>query len=116
MTYTLRRVETYTSSGGTEKAVGIPVARSVGGAIMPGADTSFEESSLAVPAVAQATMRSCSYIKVEYVLTVEVVIPWSFNLKLRFPIVIANSDPASVAGPAVSFNSQPQDKVHDMIH
>ena len=104
----LHRIDTFISSGGKHNVLTTKVARTPGGPVMQGLILS-QDMNLNIPTEAQTTMHNCSCIKVENVLIVEVVIPWSFNKKIKIPVLIANGDPASVAGPAVPFNLQPQE-------
>lgn len=62
------------------------VARTVSSAIEPRQITSYEEKNLVIPTEAFATIRNCSCIRVEYVLHIQIIIPWSFNIHLDRPI------------------------------
>ncbi len=108
----LRRVDTFIALGGKRRTIPNLIAETTSSPITPGVITSYEDKNLRVPTEVQMTMRDCSCIRVEYVLTVEVKIPWSFNMKLQIPIVIAKyGSSTSVPEPVVPFGLQPPQAV-----
>ncbi len=104
----LQRKDTFTASQGKQRVVTNPAARTTSSPIMPGVSTSYNDENLYIPTEAPTTMRNCSCIRVEYELAIKVLIPWSFNMVLKIPMLIANSESTAVLGPAVLVNSQPQ--------
>lgn len=105
----LQRVDAFTESRGTCMVKSNLIAETLSSPIMPGTNASYEDRNLRVPSGAYKTMRSCSCISVKYVVIVIIRIPWSFNKILKLPVVIANGDSTSLAGPAVSpFSTQHQ--------
>ncbi len=101
----LWRKVTYTSSLGKTKEVLSPIVTLISSPILPRLSKS-RDRHIKIPADVHVTIKNCSIISVEYVLAIRVIIPWSSNLELKIPIVIAESDPASVARPVILVPSQ----------
>ena len=104
MVSALKRKDTFIESGGRKKVVSSSVAKAVSHSIRSRGDSFCGAGNLMVPAEAQATMRTCSCIRLEYTLVVKLHISWSSSMEMKIPIVIANNESSR---PAVLSSLQP---------
>lgn len=89
----LKRRDLFTCADDKVKRVGpYPITAVLSSLITPQLSTSCDRY-ITIPPHAQATVRKCSIISVEYTLDIRVVIPWSFDMLLKIPIVVANGEP-----------------------
>ena len=82
------------------------VAKAVSSPVRSRQITVFEFDDLKIPLNAPPTMRSCSCIFAEYTLVVEVAIPWSFDMQMEIPIVVAYKPPPPEIQPRLRVTAQ----------
>ncbi len=104
---TLQRKDIFIASVGRLREETSSVAKMTSSIIMPGVVMPYTDENLFIPAEVKTTMRNCSCIIVEYELAIKVLIPYSFNMKLKIPVVIANREPTAVLGPFSLMQPQP---------
>ena len=85
----LVRKDTFIASEGDQMKVKSCAVKTVSSPVRPGVVMPYDGGPLTIPTEARVTMRNCSCIRVEYTLVVEILIPWSFNMKLKVPVFIA---------------------------
>lgn len=92
---TMIKIERFTSRQGRKKVLTDTIARTDSSSINPRLNFSYEDRSLIFPPYTPASLSSCSFISVEYFLVIRVIIPWSFNLLLKMPLVVARDHSAT---------------------
>lgn len=88
----LKRKDTFTADNGHRKTVGNEVTFLESPQIQAGEVTMFEGQSLQISPGVPATIKSCSFISVEYTLVINADVPLAFDKTIKIPIVIQHKE------------------------